>query len=320
MRHFCPPSSRTSSPSETSSKSGARRRPVRSGPLDAARGSSTAFDETFTTARTPHSASSAAETRSMSAWSTIATSSGPSRLTRSFVRRPSRASTRDLAHGRSSAVTALTKAPPPSMRPARRDARRRHGDPRVFVPGTALRRRRCWSATLAICGRCVIVSTCARSASRCRRAATRCAVSPPTPASISSRTRVSPPATADSASAMRRASPPDGRLGDRRSGSPAFGRTRKTASSLPVGPSSRSLSSTWNSPSPSRGRRAPRRRRPRRPERLPSRLGEGRRRSGEPRGRGVTLLARALEGSPSTPARSSSATAATRRSRARGRG
>ena len=46
---------------------------------------------TLTTTRTPLSTSSSAETRSRSAWSTIATSSGRSRLTRSFVRRPSRA-------------------------------------------------------------------------------------------------------------------------------------------------------------------------------------------------------------------------------------
>ena len=47
--------------------------------------------ETLTTARTPESASSSAETRSRSTWSMIARSPGRSRLTRSFVRRPSRA-------------------------------------------------------------------------------------------------------------------------------------------------------------------------------------------------------------------------------------
>ena len=45
---------------------------------------------TLTTTRTPDSTSSSAETRSRSAWSMIATSSGPRRLTRSFVRRSSR--------------------------------------------------------------------------------------------------------------------------------------------------------------------------------------------------------------------------------------
>ena len=46
---------------------------------------------TLTTARTPLAASSSAETRSRSAWSTIAISSGRRCLTSSFVRRPSRA-------------------------------------------------------------------------------------------------------------------------------------------------------------------------------------------------------------------------------------
>ena len=46
---------------------------------------------------------------------------------------------------------------------------------------------------LAICGRWVIVTTCARSASRRSVSATACAVVPPMPASISSNTIVSPP-------------------------------------------------------------------------------------------------------------------------------
>ena len=78
----------------------------------------------------------------------------------------------------------------------------------VGSPGTFSTRK--WrSATLAICGRCVIVSTCARSASRRSVAATAWAVTPPIPASISSKTSVSPPATAASASAIRESSPPE---------------------------------------------------------------------------------------------------------------
>ena len=51
--------------------------------------------------------------------------------------------------------------------------------------------------------------TCARSASRLSVSATRWAVTPPMPASISSKTSVSPPATTASASATRESSPPD---------------------------------------------------------------------------------------------------------------
>ena len=59
----------------------------------------------------------------------------------------------------------------------------------VGSPGT-FSTRKCRSATLAICGRCVIVMTCARSASRASVSATAFAVSPPMPASISSKTCV----------------------------------------------------------------------------------------------------------------------------------
>ena len=70
------------------------------------------------------------------------------------------------------------------------------------------------------------------------------------PASISSKTSVSPPATAAIASAIRESSPPDAVSATGASGRPAFGRTRKTASSAPVAPGSRSCSSQTNSPSP----------------------------------------------------------------------
>src|SRR5207249_4929865 len=79
------------------------------------------------------------------------------------------------------------------------------------------------SATLAIWGRCVIVTTCARPASRQRVSATRCAVSPPIPASISSKTIVSPPATAAIASAIRDSSPPDAVSATGANGSPGLG-------------------------------------------------------------------------------------------------
>ena len=95
----------------------------------------------------------------------------------------------------------------------------------VGSPGT-FSTRKCVSATLAICGRCVIVSTWARSARRCSVDATACAVTPPMPASISSNTSVSPPATAASARAMRESSPPDAVSAIGANGSPAFGRMR----------------------------------------------------------------------------------------------
>src|SRR6185503_4110260 len=85
---------------------------------------------------------------------------------------------------------------------------------RVWVgsPGTFSTRK--WvSAALAIWGRWVIVSTCARSASLPRASATACAVRPPMPASISSKTIVGSPApawaTARRASATRESSPPE---------------------------------------------------------------------------------------------------------------
>src|SRR6266536_2513848 len=79
---------------------------------------------------------------------------------------------------------------PPSMRSS--SARRSPSASRsirvcVGSPGTFSTRK--WrSATAAICGRCVIATTCARSASRRSTRATEPAVSPPTPASISSNT------------------------------------------------------------------------------------------------------------------------------------
>ena len=92
--------------------------------------------------------------------------------------------------------------------------------------------------------------TCARSASRWRTRPTAFAVSPPMPASISSNTSVSPPATAAIASATRDSSPPDAVSATGPNGMPAFGRMRKTASSAPVAPMSRSRTSQVNSPSP----------------------------------------------------------------------
>ena len=97
FRQTLPPSSRTRSPSASSSNSGApgastSRTPARTSSSGPGFGKRPVEDrEMLTTARTPLSASSSADTRSMSAWSTIATSWGPRRLTRSFVRRPSRA-------------------------------------------------------------------------------------------------------------------------------------------------------------------------------------------------------------------------------------
>ena len=70
------------------------------------------------------------------------------------------------------------------------------------------------------------------------------------PASISSKTSVSPPATTASASATRESSPPDAVSATGPKGMPGLGRIRKTASSRPLGPGSRSFSSTRNSPSP----------------------------------------------------------------------
>ena len=120
----------------------------------------------------------------------------------------------------------------------------------VGSPGTFSTRK--WrSARLAICGRCVIVITCARPASRRSVSPTACAVWPPMPASISSNTIVSPPPTAAIASAMRESSPPDAVSATGPNGRPAFGRTEKTASSAPDGPGSASRTSTRNSPSPS---------------------------------------------------------------------
>ena len=65
--------------------------------------------------------------------------------------------------------------------------------------------------------------------------ATACAVTPPMPASISSKTIVSPPATAAIASAIRESSPPEAVSATGANGRPAFGRTRNATSSAPVG-------------------------------------------------------------------------------------
>src|SRR6185503_1553855 len=126
---------------------------------------------------------------------------------------------------------------------------------RVWVgsPGTFSTRK--WvSAALAIWGRWVIVSTCARSASLPRASATACAVRPPMPASISSKTIVGSPApawaTARRASATRESSPPEAVSATGANGRPEFGRMRKATASRPVEPCSRSETSAWNSPSP----------------------------------------------------------------------
>ena len=163
---------------------------------------------------------------------------------------PGRAGVLDRACSRLSSVERNSR--PPSMRSSssRRWASSRRSI-RVCVgsPGT-FSTRKCASATLAIWGRCVIVITCARSASRRSVAATACAVSPPMPASISSKTSVSPPPTAASASATRESSPPEAVSATGPNGRPGVRPDQEDASSAPVGPGSRSRSSTRNSPSP----------------------------------------------------------------------
>ena len=187
----------------------------------------------------------------------IAMSSEPRRRTSSFVRLPSRAvpvcSIRvAISAQRSDELLAAE----PSARARRGAGRRRaarswcESDRRGSGRRGSSRPGSGASATLAICGRCVIVSTCARSASRFNVAATACAVSPPMPASISSKTIVSPPPTAAIASATRESSPPEAVSATGPNGRPAFGRIRKTTSSAPLGPGSRSRSSARNSPSP----------------------------------------------------------------------
>ena len=84
--------------------------------------------------------------------------------------------------------------------------------------------------------------TCAVSAARASARPTAFAVSPPMPASSSSKTSVSPPATTAIASAMRESSPPDAVCATGESGRPGFGRIRNSTSSAPVGPGSRSVS------------------------------------------------------------------------------
>ena len=113
--------------------------------------------ETFTTTRTPDSSSSSAETRSRSAWSMIATSSAESRRTRCFVRRSSRAcplySTKLIERSRET----LDRRAYVGARPSAPIRRRCSMRVCVGSPGTFSTRR--WrSATLAICGRCVIVT------------------------------------------------------------------------------------------------------------------------------------------------------------------
>ena len=83
------------SPSDTSSKIGApgasiSRTPPRTSRSGPGFGKRPLWElATLTTTRTPHSSSSSAETRSRSVWSMTATSPGPSRRTRFFVRRSS---------------------------------------------------------------------------------------------------------------------------------------------------------------------------------------------------------------------------------------
>ncbi len=96
----------TRSPSVSSSKSGApgasiRRTPPRTSWSGPGFGKRPVCDgETLTTTGAPDSTSSSADTRSRSAWSTIAISPGRSRFTRSFVRRSSRAVAVSSTNGR----------------------------------------------------------------------------------------------------------------------------------------------------------------------------------------------------------------------------
>ena len=138
----------------------------------------------------------------------IAMSSAERRRVSRFVRRSSRAgpvySTKLIARSRGTPCRrASARAPRGARRPRARWMRVTVGSPGTFST------RKWRSARLAICGRCVIVTTCARSASRRRLSPTACAVWPPMPASISSKTIVGPPATAAIASAIRESSPPE---------------------------------------------------------------------------------------------------------------
>ena len=169
----------------------------------------------------------------MSRWSMIATSPGPSRRVRRFVRRSSRA-------GPVNSTSSPSSASPGSRRRracarARRGARRRRaarcacasGRPGPFRRGNGARR------ALAICGRCVIVITCARSARRASARPTALAVSPPMPASISSKTSVSPPATTAIASAILESSPPEAVCATGASGRPGSAGSGTATSSAP---------------------------------------------------------------------------------------
>ena len=97
LRKTLAPRTLTSSPSLSSSNSGApgasiSRTPPRTSSSGPGFGKRPVCElDTLTTTRTPDSSSSSAETRSMSWWSMIATSSGPRRPTRFLVRRPRRA-------------------------------------------------------------------------------------------------------------------------------------------------------------------------------------------------------------------------------------
>ena len=196
----------------------------------------------------------------------IAMSPGSSRRTSSFVRLPSFA-------GPVCSTTAHLAAPR-GTRGRRASARARRAarassSSSILVcvgsPGTFSTRK--WrSATLAICGRCVIVITCARSASRFSVSATAWAVVPPMPASISSKTSVSPPPTAAIASATRESSPPEAVSATGPNGSPGFGRMRNATSSAPVAPGvalARARRGTRRRPGRCREARSRRRRRTR---------------------------------------------------------
>ena len=156
----------------------------------------------------------------------IATSRGSSRRTSSFVRRSSFAVPVNST-GFSGPPPGTPRrrasagAPPAARRPRAARSACAWGRPGPSRPGSGGRRRD------AICGRCVIVTTCARSARRRNVSPTACAVLPPMPASISSKTIVSPPPTAAIASAIRESSPPEAVSATGANGRPGFGRIRK---------------------------------------------------------------------------------------------
>ena len=140
LRHSSPLRTVSVSPSATCSKRSApgastRQTPARTSSSGPGFGKRPELEgETLTTARTPESASSSAETRSRSTWSMIARSPGRSRLTRSFVRRPEPRGADDLGHGGDSdEAMAVRNSSPPSIRSssARRSSARELLDPRV---------------------------------------------------------------------------------------------------------------------------------------------------------------------------------------------